>query len=279
VKRSILASLTGLSSDRTVLDTAIAAARIDGGHVTALRARIDVVDAASVLAVGFPNPGVSIGDSVALIREEETARSKHAREAYDDAIRRHGIGADGPVTLAWLETVSLFPEFLTEARYHDLTVMGRDPELSAESIRTVLLASGRPLLLAPPRPQPLIGRTIAIAWKEGAEAARAVTAAELLLMKADRLFILVAPENTRARDDAARSAARLAKSFADKGRTVEIRQSQGGGAHAIRNMAYECDADMLVMGAYGHGRVREMLLGGMTEAMVAESAIPVFLFH
>lgn len=279
MKRSILASLTGLSSDRTVLDTAIAAARIDGGHVTALRARIDVVDAASVLAVGFPNPGVSIGDSVALIREEETARSKHAREAYDDAIQRHGIGADGPVTLAWLETVSLFPEFLTEARYHDLTVMGRDPELSAESIRAVLLASGRPLLLAPPRPQPLIGRTIAIAWKEGAEAARAVTAAELLLMKADRLFILVAPESTRARDDAARSAARLAKSFADKGRTVEIRQSQGGGAHAIRNMAYECDADMLVMGAYGHGRVREMLLGGMTEAMVAESAIPVFLFH
>lgn len=279
MKRSILASLTGLSSDRTVLDTAIAAARIDGGHVTALRARIDVVDAASVLAVGFPNPGVSIGDSIALIREEESARSKHAREAYDDAVQRHGIGRNGPVTLAWLETVSLFPEFLTEARYHDLTVMGRDPELSAESIRTVLLASGRPLLLAPPRPQPLIGRTIAIAWKEGAEAARAVTAAEHFLTKADRLFILVAPESSRTRDDAARSAARLAKSFTDKGLAVEIRESQGGSAHAIRNLAYACDADMLVMGAYGHSRVREMLLGGMTEAMVGESAIPVFLFH
>lgn len=279
MKRSILASLSGLSSDRSVLDTAIAAARMDGGHVTALRARIDVVDTAAVLAVGFPHPGVSIGDSVALIREEEATRSKHAREAYDDAIQRHGIGKDGPITLAWLETVSLSPELLTEARYHDLIVMGRDPELSTDNIRTILLASGRPLLLAPARPQSLIGKTIAIAWKEGAEAARAITAAELFLMKADRLFILVAPENTHARDDAARSAARLAKSYADKGRAVEVRQSQGGGAHSIRNMAYECDADMLVMGAYSHGRVREMLLGGMTEAMVAESAIPVFLFH
>ena len=276
--RSILASLSGLSSDRTVLDTAIALARIEGGDVLCLRARIDVVDAAAVLSVGFPNPGMPIGDSIASIRAEEMQRSRHAREAYDEAIARHGIGKDGGVALSWAETTSLFGELIAQARYHDMTVMGRDPELSPESIRAVLLASGRPLVLAPPRPQPVLGKTIAIAWKEGAEAARAVAAAETLLAKAERIFILCAPETGR--DEAAKAMAHLARLLAAKGLKAETRLAeQGGGARAIRNLAYDCDADLLVMGAYGHSRMREMILGGMTEAMLKDCAIPVFFFH
>jgi nucleotide-binding universal stress UspA family protein len=276
--KSILASLSGLSSDRAVLETAMALARIEGGAVMCLRARIDVVDAAAVLSVGFPNPGMPIADSIASIREEETQRSRHAREAYDEAIARHRIGKDGGVSLTWAETTSLFGELIAQARYHDLTVMGRDAELSPESIRTVLLASGRPLVLAPPRPQQTIGKTIAIAWKEGAEAARAVAAAETLFAKAERIFILSAPEGSR--DEAAKDVAHLASQFAAKGLKVETRLAEaGGGARAIRNLAYDCDADLLVMGAYGHSRMREMILGGVTEAMLADCAIPVFFFH
>src|SRR3569833_3030999 len=120
--RMILASLSGLSSDHTVLDTAIAAARIGGGHVLALRARIDVVDAAAALSGGLPKPGLSISDSIVRIREEERPRARHAREAYDEALRRHGVGKDSPVTLAWEETASLSDTLLGQARYHDLTV-------------------------------------------------------------------------------------------------------------------------------------------------------------
>jgi nucleotide-binding universal stress UspA family protein len=160
-----------------------------------------------------------------------------------------------------------------------MTVMGRDPDLSPESIRTVLLASGRPLVLAPPKPPAALGKTIAIAWKEGAEAARAVAAAEPLLAKAERLFILSAPERGRAKETA-KAVACLAGLFAAKSFKAEIRLAEeGSGATAIRNLAYECDADLLVMGAYAHSRVREMLLGGMTEAMLADCAVPVFLFH
>ena len=279
--RSILVSLSGLSSDRAVLQTAIAAGRIEGGHILALRARIDVVDAAAVLTVGFPEAHMPIADSIVRIREEENSRSRHARDAYDAAMKAVDAGAAGQnrVTLAWAETTSLFAELIAQARLHDLTVMGRDPELSPESIRSVLVASGRPLLLAPPKPGPVIGKTIAIAWKEGAEAARAVTAAESLLAKAERLFILAAPEHGRD-EDAAASAKHLAALFAAKGFKAEIRMGEaGGGARAIRNLAYDCDADLLVMGAYGHSRMREVLLGGVTEAMLADCAIPVFLFH
>ena len=279
--RSILASLSGLSSDRAVLETAIAAARIEGGHILALRARIDVVDAAAVLTVGFPEAHVPLADSVARIREEENTRSSHARAAYDAAMKTIAAGAakENPVTLTWAETTSLFDELIAQARLHDLTVMGRDPELSPESIRTVLLASGRPLLLAPPKPGPVIGKTLAIAWKEGAQAARAVTAAETLLARAERLVILAVPEKA-GDEEAANSAKHLATLFAAKGLKPEIRMGEaGGGARALRSMAYECDADLLVMGAYGHSRMREVLLGGITEAMLADCAIPVFLFH
>lgn len=278
--RMILASLSGLSSDHTVLDTAIAAARIEGGHVLALRARIDVVDAAATVSVGFPRPGLSISDSIVRIREEERLRARHAREAYDEARSRHGIGTDGSVTFAWEETASLSDTLLAQARYHDLTVMGRDQELSAERIRTVLLASGRPLLLAPPRAPSMLGKIVAIAWKDGAEAARAVTAAEPLLAGAERLFILAAADRRDAQDATAKSAACLAGYLTGKGFKTEIRIAEsGGGPHAIRNLAYECDADLLVMGAYAHSRMREMLLGGMTEAILADCAIPAFLFH
>ncbi|MBN9544706.1 MAG: universal stress protein [Alphaproteobacteria bacterium] len=278
--RMILASLSGLSSDHTVLDTAIAAAHIDGGHVLALRTRIDVVDVAAAASIGLPRPGLGISDSIVRIREEERVRARHARGAYDEARSRHGIDAGSPVTLAWEETASLSDTLLARARYHDLTVMGRDEELSPERIRTVLLTSGRPLLLAPPRAPSLLGKTVAIAWKEGAEAARAITAAEPLLARAERIFILAAPDRSGAQDQTAGSVARLAEHLTGKGFKTEIRLTEpGGGPHAIRNLAYECDADLLVMGAYAHSRVREMLLGGMTEAMLADCAIPVFLFH
>lgn len=279
VARIVLASLSGLSSDHTVLDTAIAAARIGGGHVLALRARIDVVDAAVARSVGFPRPGLSVNESIVRIREEERLRARHARAAYEQALQHHGIGKDSLVTCAWEETTSLSDTLLARSRYHDMTVMGRDQELSVERIRTLLLASGRPLLLAPPRAPSGLGKVVAIAWKEGAEAARALTAAAPLLTGAERLFVLVGPEQSHARE-AAESATRLCGYLTSKGFKTEIRMAPtGGGPSAIRNLAYECDADLLVMGAYAHSRLREILLGGMTEAMLADCAIPVFFFH
>lgn len=278
--RSVLAHLTGLSSDRTVLDTAIAAARIGGGTVLALRTRIDIIGAAAALAVGLPNPTLNIQDSIADIRKEEAARAQHAREAYDEALNRHDITNESLVRLIWEETRSLSSTSLARARYHDLTVMGREQELSAEQIRTVLMASGRPLILAPPRPPSELGKIVAVAWKEGADAARALTAAEPLLAGAQHVFILAAVERGQNREEVAKSANHLAAYFAAKGIKAGVRLSETDiGSHAIRDLAYECDADLLVMGAYGHSRVREMLLGGMTEAMLADCAIPVFLFH
>jgi nucleotide-binding universal stress UspA family protein len=170
---------------------------------------------------------------------------------------------------------------LEEARHHDLVVMTNYDEISSSLIRQVLMQSGRPLLLAPARPLPAIGRTIAIAWKEGAEAARAVTAASSWLARAERVFVLGVSRNGGDDDRGRSSAERLVRSLAWGGIKAEARMGYATGpeAQVLQDMAYGCEADLLVMGAYGHSRLREYVLGGVTESVLAGCAIPVLMFR
>ena len=284
--KSILASLTGLGTDRTVLEAAIAVARIEGAHVTCLHARIDVVETAAMIEVTFPQDRYGL-DALRQISHEEAGRSQHAKAAFEDAVRQHQLalrdqpGGDDLISVSWRETRSFFNETLDEAHYHDLVVMARDRELSLQRVKSVLLQSGRPLLLAPAKPVTGIGRTIAIAWKTSAEAARAVTSATPLLAHAERVLVLSASQKTEDEDHDRLSAERLAQTLRWQGIKAEARVEYSSGAEArtLQAMAYDGEADLLVMGAYGHNRLREYVLGGVTEDMLADCAIPVFLFR
>jgi len=281
--KNILASLSGFGSDQAVLDTAIAVAKWQGSHVLCLHTRIDAVRTAAVSELAGTRPDLSQG-LVRSITAEEDARSRHAVEAFQDALRRHGLAqADTPqgsaATLAWAERRSFLNETLHQARYHDLVVMGRDQERPAEHIKSIVMLSGRPVLLAPPRPAMTIGRHVAIAWKPGAESARAATATTALLTRAERVTILAVAEQD---DDVARLAAEdLAASLGWHGIRAEVRVQPANGPTGpmLQKMAHESDADLMVMGAYGHSRLREYIFGGVTEAMIAACSLPVLLFH
>ncbi len=227
-------------------------------------------------------------DLIRQIGQEETERGQHARAAFEDAVKRHNIPQrDDPnesasVTTCWQETKSFFNETLEEARYHDLTVMAREAELSSERIKSVLMQSGRPFLLAPPKALPTMGCRIAIAWKAGAEAARAVTAASPWLARAEKVLVLSSSRN-QAEDDPDRiSAERLATGLRRQGIKVEIEVSHSASSsegQLLQNKAYDWDADLFVMGAYGHSRIREFVLGGVTEDMLKSCAIPILMFR
>jgi nucleotide-binding universal stress UspA family protein len=285
--RSILASLTGLGTDRAVIEAAVAAAHIEGGHVTCLHARIDAIETAAMVEVMFPQQrdGLAV---VHQITQEQSEREHHAREAFDAAVKRHGLalrnkpGGEGEITASWHQTTAFFRETLEEARFHELVVMAKDQELPMERIKTVLMQSGRPLLLAPPKSLPKIGHKVAIAWKEGAEAARAVTAASSILSRAEEVVVLCVSRNPAGDDRDRLSTERLAKSLRWRGVKVEVQMEYAAAspeAAALKNMAYNRDADLLVMGAYGHGRFREFVLGGVTEEMLNGCGIPVLMFR
>ena len=287
MSKAILASLTGLGSDRAVMEAAITAARIDGGHITCLHARIDVVQTAAMVEVTFPQHQHGL-EVLRRITQEETERGRHAREAFETAIKHHGIQErtepDGKssLTACWRETRSFFNETVEEARYHDLTVMARDPELSSERVKSVLMQSGRPLLLAPAKPLGAIGRKIAIAWKAGAEAARAVTAASPWLSGAEQVLILSVSANEAGDDGDRLSAERLARNLQWGGIKAKVEMAystSSAESHTLRIRAYDADADLLIMGAYGHSRLREYVLGGVTEDMLEDCAIPILMFR
>ncbi len=284
--KTILASLSGFSSDRTVLEAAVALARIEGGHIQCLHTRIDAVETAAMLGATSSHRADDLHGLLRKIAGEEEARSHHAFEAFEEIRKRRSLAqCDAPapgtaLSIRWKQTESFLNETLHEARFHDVTVMARDEELSPERIVSVLMQSGRPLLLAPPKPVETLGRTVAVAWKATEESARALTAASFLLAKAQKVVILSVSEGVKGDNAARLSAEHLARQLAWNGIQADIRMNHAPSVSpslALLDMAYDCDADMLVMGGYGHSRVREFIFGGVTRDLLASSALPLFM--
>lgn len=289
--RKILVSLTGFESDATALDTAYMAARLFDAHLHCICARPgpgQIVVGASPFEIGA---AMNAAELIADLQKENEFRAKNARIAFDRFCKRWDIGqADGAaargVSATWQQIVGDEVETtIAEGRYHDLIVLGRPAEvtaLSTEGIGAVLVGSGRPLLVAPKTPLENLAPTIAVAWKDGPEAARAVTAAAPLLAKATRIVVLTADEGDAKCSDRVASAERIAAQFRRHGVTSEARLVVPGGRSlpdAVIDTAAATGADIVVMGGYGHSRLRELVFGGFTRHVLNESRLPVFLFH
>ena len=176
------------------------------------------------------------------------------------------------------------------ARYNDLVVIGqRDPDDPAADFddtwqypETAAMALGRPVLVVPYAGRfERLGQNVVIAWDAGREATRAVTDALPLLRQARRVTVLVinGEKGQRHGDE---PGADIALYLARHGVKVEVSQQQSGdlsvGLCLLSRMA-DLDADLLVMGAYGHSRLREMVLGGVTRTILSSMTAPVLMSH
>ena len=286
--KTVLASLTGFASDRSVLDAAVAVARQYAGHIECLHTRIDPMETAAMVAAASPHRQDNIGNLIQKISEEQQERSRHARSAFEEACKRHALRvnddpkAGGELCANLVEITGIGDETLRRARFHDLAVMARDAEISSDRIEGVLMQAGRPVLIAPAKPVDTIGQTIAVAWKEGPDAARALLAATPMLARAKQVVILCVPE-IQARSASERSSAEhLSRQLRWHGIQAQIILEAAGSAPAsakIKELAYACGADLLAMGAFGHSRMREFVFGGVTRDILRACEIPVFMFH
>lgn len=174
----------------------------------------------------------------------------------------------------------------TMARLYDLTLVGQpDPdgdgseEIVAES---VLFDSGRALLLVPrSQAKPFSARRILVAWDGSRSAARAIAEARGLLARADLVdAVVVESKRTRPEDV---DGADLARHLARHEKTVELRrlkqQSGEGVAEVLLREVAERSIDLVVMGGYGHSRLREFVLGGVTRTMLERMTVPVLMAH
>jgi nucleotide-binding universal stress UspA family protein len=174
------------------------------------------------------------------------------------------------------------------ARYCDLVIMAQsDPDTlrpcGAHLPEHVVLSSGRPLLIAPrsgKAPDP--GKRITVAWDASREAMRAVSDAIPFLEQADAVQVLTVNAESRLSGHGADPGADIALLLSRYGCPVEVRAvhaADGDVGGTILSSLNDFSADLLVMGAYGHWRLRELVLGGVTQKVLAEMPLHVLMAH
>jgi nucleotide-binding universal stress UspA family protein len=217
-------------------------------------------------------------------RERALQQAEEARLAFERAARLRGLSSE------W-RAVAEGPEAdaVLHARCADLTILGqRNPddeamEMYRPSPERVMLASGRPILMVPYAGHfPTLGERVLIAWNAGREAARAVADAMPLLTAAAEVHVLAVDAQPGPDGSGEVPGADIALHLARHGVEARVERTQSAGVpigELLLSRAADLAADLLVMGAYGHSRARELLLGGATRSVLAAMTIPVLMSH
>ena len=145
-------------------------------------------------------------------------------------------------------------------------------------LEAVLLETGRPLLIpSAGAPAVMMAEKIAIAWNPTPEAARAVALAMPFLARAKEIVVMTVEEEEGRRDEADR----LVRSLAWHGLSGTVERLTPGPHGAAQTLlaAASSKAGLLVMGGYGHSRLREWVFGGFTQRILAEAPLPVLIAH
>jgi nucleotide-binding universal stress UspA family protein len=285
--KAILAPATGSAADNAVFAAALATARKFAAHIDVLHVRVDATAIAATMAADGGG-AVMVSGLVERIDEEADQRESKAKAFFQSFCDREKLtiadapaGQPGP-TAQWLRQVGDEARWVAEyGRSADLLVIGRSANgegLSLETIETALLGSGRPVLIPPAAPLAALPETIVIAWKAAPEAARAVTAAMPLIATAKRVLIVTVAEETGLSDQ---EGARLTTSLRWHGLDVSARDLPPGTTGAADTLlaAARDEAALVVMGAYGHSRLREWVFGGFTRHVLRDAEVPVLMMH
>ncbi|HVC60876.1 MAG TPA: universal stress protein [Acetobacteraceae bacterium] len=287
--RYILVPAPGAETHDAVFRTALAVARLSAGHLDFLHVRLDITKLAiSMSAADFAGAGVGMDGVLDSLQRDADARHDRAKAAVHALCARDRVAladaplAGGPSATFRVETGDEVRLVAAHARTADLTVLGRagDGEpVMLDALEAVLLESGRPLLIAPARPPEQIGRHIAIAWKDTPEAARAVAGATPLLHAAETVTVVAVPENSRSGTE---SGERLCRALLwhNPATTLRVVPSSGRDPGEVLLSTVEASgADLLVMGGYGHSRMREVVFGGVTRRVLRAAGLPVLMAH
>ena len=283
--RKLLLPLTGTTAGEAALATALITARIWNAHVTALHVRVDSRDVAPLAGEGLS--GAMIEEMMTATERESTDRAHAVRAMFEKFVAREGVEITSShrgmaIPTASFATVTGREEDLVaqQARLADLTIVphpeaGEDVS-SSDALHAVLFDSGRPVLIAPHIAPASLGSRICVAWNGTAESAAAVQAALPWMQRATAVRVLRADEYHRRGPLAADLIDYLALHgiSPDVATFRPVDREVGAGLLAA---AREFDCDMLVMGAYSHSRLRQLILGGVTRHVLEKATIPVLM--
>lgn len=277
--KDVKVQLDGTAEDEVRLEHAEALASLSNGHLTGLYAN------------PLPDYGMTVpfdaGGAAAevLVEIEEQARREGdaAGRRLQERFARLGVSHE----LRRLEgrPGELQDLVAAEARCADVLVATRPygaGALATLVAEAVLFQGGRALYLVPPGRglhQPF--RTVLVAWRDTREAARAVREG-LPFIEASSRVVLVLVDPERADDGRGEPEADAARHLSRHGAAVEVKAVESGGravSEVLLEEAARVSADLVVMGAYGHSRVRQWILGGTTRDMLTLCDRPILMAH
>jgi nucleotide-binding universal stress UspA family protein len=257
-----------------VIDSALSFASALGVHVAAVSCEVHVQ---------VPGSFVSFGRAGAIAAGEVHRSLKSAQAllaAFEAAAQKAGVLYE---TILERSLTYQMPERLVEyARLRDLTIVSVPDAYERWYAEAIIFGSGRPTLVLPEsRPiGPLGLNTVVVAWDFSRAAARAVADAIPLLEKA-KIVRIVTVQNEKV-IDSKHSSEELAKNLSRHGIDVIIDHVDAAGrsiGEALNNEVASYNADLLVMGAYGHSRFREFILGGATKSILTKPLLPILFSH
>jgi nucleotide-binding universal stress UspA family protein len=283
----ILAVVTGGPRDAAVLGYAIEAARPFSAHVVAQFVRPDLTE-----AIAFFNDGVSgvvVDEVVKASRDAADEAGRRIEAAIAAVCSRAGVPVvpaprrGDKVTLSFRQTQGNLSDQLTEAaRLSDTVVFGPlhdgDKAGLADAFVQVLVDTDRPVLLATEHVTSPMARRIAIGWDGKTAASQAVSAAIPYLAIADSVEILSVQRSSANPQPTEALREYLALHGVKSTERVILRSAKSTG-EVLLEAAMASGADLLVVGGYGHGRIRESLIGGVTRHVIAQAKLPVFMVH
>ena len=289
--KHILVPLFGYDADRTALDAALTLAKQDGAHISARHIKVDPMESVPLMV----DVGVAATELIEAVERHAETRAKAAAATFEAWRSAHDLTIDDQpslrtgVTTAFKVAEGAEDELIIKyGRLTDIVVIGRPSGEEAgdqvlSRMEDALFGAGQPVLLVPhgvgqATLDKLVSGPALISWNGSIEATRAISQTLDLLRGIKHVRVLSVKEGKTDRHPAVD----LVRYLAWEGVSASVTDASttdGSAAEQILATAKHLGAGFVLMGGYSHGRLRQLMLGGVTSHMMDHADLPVLMAH
>ncbi len=282
--KHIFVPTTGVKSSGTALATSLLLARLFEAHAEILFIKEDLLTVLPLAADGLV---ASFANMAADLRREQETEEKLTRQAFDDLLALHRIDyrensiPTDQASASWIVADGSAREGIVgRGAAYDLIVVGRpaDEVGSTPLLEAALFGTGRPVLVSPPDGPETLGENVLIGWNRSPLSARAMQSAMSFLERARKVTIVTVTTGAKPGPSPHDMADHLAWHSIDAG-VKEIAPDYRSVGEVLLAEAEDAGSEFVVMGGYSHGRLRELLMGGVTRYVLAHAEVPVLMAH
>ncbi len=285
--RLIMCCLTGGGGDGCAMAASLSLAQRFDSHFRAVHVTGDMIDHLPYVDESMPQR--MIAQEFEAMNKRRDAAEARARETYQGACAEAAVplkeAPDGSTgaSASWRSLNGRADQVLSEeARIHDLVVMSavdrHDVVQGRDVVESALFGAGRPVLVVPDTVPESLGDRVFIAWNRSTQSARAVAGAMPLIAAAHD--VTIGYVDTGAKTGPGPDA--LVESLAWHGIEADIQRiaAEGGPVHELLlSRAADGKSDLMIMGAYSHSRLREMVMGGVTRNVLNHPSLATLMVH